>query len=93
MALSMGSVSPAAESDERDDALPLRRAAPSVTAAYQVHGPFKVGFVVDDFDATLALIEARGVEIAMGPFPARVGQRANVIVKDNAGNLIQVFGR
>jgi hypothetical protein len=27
-----------------------------------------------------------------GPYPARPGQRANVIVRDNAGNLIQCFG-
>jgi hypothetical protein len=38
------------------------------------------------------MLEARDVEIAFGPYPARADQRANVIVKDNAGNLIQFFG-
>ena len=33
------------------------------------------------------------MSIAFGPFPARPNQRANMIVKDNAGNLIQIFGR
>jgi lactoylglutathione lyase/glyoxylase I family protein len=75
------------------DALPLSRAAPNVTADYLVHGYFKAGLVVNDFDHTLEMLRARGVEIAMGPFPARQGQRANVIVRDNAGNLIQFFGR
>jgi hypothetical protein len=58
-----------------------------------VHGYFKAGIVVDDYDTTLEALRARGVEIAMGPFPARPGQRANVIVRDNAGNLIQFFGK
>lgn len=75
------------------DAVPLSRAAPTVTANYLVHGYFKAGIVVDDFDQTLEALRARGVEIAMGPFPARSGQRANVLVRDNSGNLIQFFGR
>jgi hypothetical protein len=29
----------------------------------------------------------------MGPFPKSATQRANVIVRDNAGNLIQFFGK
>jgi hypothetical protein len=49
--------------------------------------------IVDDFDGALAALKARGVEIFLGPYPARNGQRANVIVKDNAGNLIQLFGK
>jgi hypothetical protein len=64
-----------------------------MTQNYLVHGFFKAGIVVDDFDKTLSALKARGVEIAIGPFPARGDQRANVIVKDNAGNLIQIFGK
>ena len=40
----------------------------------------------------LAALKARHVDIAYGPYPAQANQRANVIVRDNAGNLIQVFG-
>jgi len=47
----------------------------------------------DDFDGAVARLKARGVEIAFGPCPAREGQRANVLIRDNAGNLIQLFGR
>ena len=78
---------------QHDDALPMAKAAPTVTEPRLVHGLFKAGFIVDDFDKTLAALKARHIEIAFGPFPARPGQRANVIVRDNAGNLIQIFGR
>jgi catechol 2,3-dioxygenase-like lactoylglutathione lyase family enzyme len=77
---------------QRDDATSLRQAAPSVAANYQVYGMFKAGVIVADLDATLAALRARGVEIAMGPFPASKEQRANAIIRDNAGNFIQVIG-
>jgi hypothetical protein len=57
-----------------------------------VQGIFKVGLEVIDFDHTLAVLRERGVIIAYGPYPASATQRANVIIKDNAGNLIQIFG-
>ena len=77
---------------QRDDGMPLSKAAPSITQNYRIHGFFKAGIVVDDFDATLARLKARGVQIAIGPFPKTAEQRANVIVRDNSGNLIQFFG-
>jgi catechol 2,3-dioxygenase-like lactoylglutathione lyase family enzyme len=75
------------------DARPLSQAAPGVGANHLVHGYFKAGMVVENYEATLELLRARGVEIAMGPFPAQPGQRANVIVRDNAGNLIQFLAK
>jgi catechol 2,3-dioxygenase-like lactoylglutathione lyase family enzyme len=56
-----------------------------------LHGFFKAGFVVRDFDKTIEELRARGVVFAYGPFPAQGVQRANVIIRDNAGNLIQIF--
>jgi catechol 2,3-dioxygenase-like lactoylglutathione lyase family enzyme len=56
-------------------------------------GPVKVGVIVSDFDGVLSRLRSRGADIVLGPFPARDGQRANVIVKDNSGNLIQFFGK
>ena len=56
-------------------------------------GIFKVGVIVDSLDKTVATLRARQVVAAFGPFPARPGAMANVIVRDNAGNLIQFFGR
>jgi catechol 2,3-dioxygenase-like lactoylglutathione lyase family enzyme len=57
----------------------------------RAHGYFKSGLMVDDLTRTLATLRARGAQVFMGPFPARDGQRANVIIRDNAGNLIQLF--
>lgn len=51
-----------------------------------------MGVIVSDFEKTLSTLKERGADIAFGPFPARPGQRANVIVRDNAGNLIQGKG-
>lgn len=76
-----------------DAAKPLATAAPGVQGPLFVHGPFKVGVIVENYQQTLELLRSRGVEIAFGPFPARNDQRANVIVRDNAGNLIQFFSR
>ena len=58
----------------------------------RVHGFFKSGMIVDDLSRVLGVLRARGVEIAFGPYPARDGQRANAIIRDNAGNWIQLFG-
>lgn len=73
-----------------------RNLAPGDAAANDrvlLRGPFKVGLIVDAFDAAVAALRSRGAEIAFGPFPASGSQKANVIVKDNSGNLIQVIGR
>jgi len=75
-----------------DGARPLPVAAPGVSDPQMIHGVWKAGFVVHDFDRTIAELRARGVQIAFGPFPANGTQKANAIVRDNAGNLLQVFG-
>jgi catechol 2,3-dioxygenase-like lactoylglutathione lyase family enzyme len=75
-----------------DDAVPLRTAAPSITRNYLVHGIFKAGIIVDDFDKAIAELRARNVTIAIGPFPANADQPANAIIRDNEGNYIQLFG-
>ena len=76
-----------------DEALPLSNVTPSRGAPQLVHGFFKAGIVVDDLDGTVARLKQRGVAIAFGPFPRRDNQRANVLIRDNAGNLIQLLGR
>jgi hypothetical protein len=78
---------------QHDGALPLSKAAPAVSKTDLVHGLFKAGVVVDDFESMLAAFRQRHVELAYGPFPARGNQRANVIIRDNSGNLIQFFAR
>ncbi|MEW5916578.1 MAG: VOC family protein [Gemmatimonadota bacterium] len=74
-------------------AAPLRSVAPSVKHTTMVHGIFKGGVFVDNYDQTLSTLRARGVDVAMGPFPSRDGMPANFIVRDNGGNLIQFFSR
>ena len=78
---------------QHDDGVPLSAAAPAVKSNILVHGVVKAGAIVADFDGTLAMLRKRNVQIAYGPYPARAKQRANVIIQDNAGNLIQLFGR
>jgi hypothetical protein len=78
---------------EHDAARPLSAISPGVKESRYVHGIFKAGVIVSDFEKTLALLKARNAEIAFGPYPARADQRANVMVRDNAGNLIQFFGK
>ena len=75
---------------EHDDAVPpgCAEANPALC-----HGMFKVGVLVKDLDKTLEKLAARGVPVAFGPFPAQANQRANAIIRDNAGNLIQLFQR
>lgn len=65
-------------------------------AAPKTNGPsrgiMKAGFIARDYEAALARLRIQKADIAYGPFPAQPGQRANVIIRDNDGNLIQLFG-
>jgi catechol 2,3-dioxygenase-like lactoylglutathione lyase family enzyme len=70
----------------------LPKDAAEMSSKVRVLGIMKAGFRVDNFDRTVAALRVRGVEIVMGPYPARRDQRANVLIRDNTGNLIQIFG-
>ena len=74
------------------DARALKTLTPSVRRDYLVHGIFKGGIFVADFAAAMARLKARGVPIAIGPFPATAEQRANAIIRDNEGNFLQIIG-
>src|SRR5687768_13797475 len=76
---------------QHDDAVPLRTILPRPGGALYVHGIFKVGMTIDNFDETVAALRTRGVDIAFGPFPAREDQPANIMIRDNVGNYIQLF--
>jgi catechol 2,3-dioxygenase-like lactoylglutathione lyase family enzyme len=78
---------------QHDDAVSRTRAAGTGRDPALIQGMSKAGVVVEDLDRTLAVLKERGVQPAFGPFPARAGQRANAIIRDNAGNLIQLFGK
>ena len=76
-----------------DVAVPIASLGPKSADAFAVYGFVKAGILVDDFDATMSALRAKNVTIAYGPFPERPDQKANVIIKDNAGNLIQIIAR
>lgn len=78
---------------QHDEAVPLRNVLPAARGALYVHGIFKVGVTVDDFDATIAAIRARGISIVIGPFAKRPDQPANAVIQDNMGTYIQIFGK
>ena len=77
---------------QHDQAVPLSQACPSITSNYLVHGIYKAGVIVKHFDKLVDALEERDVQIVIGPFPETEEQRANLIIRDNAGNLIQFFG-
>ena len=68
-----------------DEALSMNEVAPSIDNNMLVHGIVKVGVIVEDFDKTVEILKERNVSIAFGPFPATAEQRANIIIRDNAG--------
>lgn len=74
---------------QHDEARPLAEVAPGTKGELFTHGVFKAGVLVDDYEGTIARLRARGADFAFGPFPASAEQKANAIVRDNAGNLIQ----
>ena len=76
-----------------DSAVSLSTIAPKSNGAFGVYGLVKAGILVDDFAATLDALHAKHAAIAFGPFPERPDQKANVIIRDNAGNLIQIIAR
>ena len=60
--------------------MPLAKLSPPVDDPFKIHGFFKSGVIVQDYDATLAMLKERDVPI-----------RRNFIIADNAGNLIHFF--
>lgn len=74
-----------------DDAVPLGTLRTGPGGALFVHGIFKVGVFVTNYDDVLAKLRARNVPIVIGPFPDRPDQPANFMIRDNAENYIQVL--
>ncbi|HET7707992.1 MAG TPA: VOC family protein [Sphingomicrobium sp.] len=76
---------------ERKGAAPLKQIAPQIGHDTLVHGIFKAGVVVEDWEGLISVLKARGVPMAIGPFPRSAEQRANLMIRDNEGNYIQFF--
>ncbi len=78
---------------QHDGAVSLSEITPTIKDKTLLRGIVKAGIIIDNFDQTLAMLRKRGVSIAFGPYPATANQKANVIIQDNEGNLIQFFGK
>ncbi len=61
--------------------------------AYQIHGVFKVGFLVQDADHVLQRLKANGVTIANRPYTDDGLQMRSFFIRDNEGNIIQFLSR
>lgn len=61
--------------------------------AFQLHGIFKLGFVVSDLDQTYARVKARNLPIAYDLMPAKDIPLRSFTIRDNSGNLVQFFGK
>jgi catechol 2,3-dioxygenase-like lactoylglutathione lyase family enzyme len=75
------------------EAMALRAAAPALSRAFQIHGIFKAGVVVDDLDAAFQELEARKVDIAFRVFNDNALAYRTFAIRDNSGNMIQFFGK
>jgi len=72
------------------DAKPLPAVGSVSQQAFLVHGIFKVGLYVSDFEAAVAHLRSAGVDF-LGE-PSNDGDVRYVLFRDVAGNVFQVFG-
>ncbi|HJX28289.1 MAG TPA: L-dopachrome tautomerase-related protein [Thermoanaerobaculia bacterium] len=77
---------------QHPQARPFTQAAPGVKAPTEIHGIFKVGLHVEDLDATVAALKAKGVTFPFDITDDPTGVRF-AILSDNSGNRIQLFER
>jgi hypothetical protein len=63
------------------------------TWAFQIRGIFRAVVVVDDLDATLKEPDTRKVDIAFRVFSDDALADRTFAIRDNSGNMIQVFGK
>jgi catechol 2,3-dioxygenase-like lactoylglutathione lyase family enzyme len=76
--------------------LSLRGAAPASSGGHDdppAHGIFKVGFSVPRLGPYLERFQRLGIAIAYGPFDDSTLASRTVIIRDDAGNLLQLFER
>ena len=75
------------------DAKPMAVVAPGVKSAYQIHGIFKIGMLVEDLDALYSALKEKNVSIAYDLMPAKDVPMRSFSVRDGEGNLVQFFGK
>lgn len=75
------------------EAKPFSAVAPEAKGAYQVHGIFKIGMVVEDIDVVYREIKKRGVPIAYDLVRTKDVPMRSFSIRDVEGNMIQFFGK
>lgn len=78
---------------QHTQARPLSEVAPAVKKSHEIHGIFKVGFHVRNLDAVYKALKERGATIAYDIIQAKDIDLRSFIIRDNAGNLVQFFGK
>ncbi len=78
---------------QNPEARPLTQALPGIKDPFEIHGIFKLGFTVQNFDEVFADLQRRGVKVDFTITKLNdLGLRAFGI-RDLDGNLIQFFGK
>jgi catechol 2,3-dioxygenase-like lactoylglutathione lyase family enzyme len=78
---------------QNPEARPLAQAVPGIKDPFEIHGIFKLGFTVHNFDDVFADLTQRGVKVDFKITKLNdLGLRAFGI-RDLDGNLIQFFGK
>lgn len=78
---------------EHRDARSPEALEPPVTRRFHLHGPFKIGFLVDDLDATIKRLAALEVPLRGRVVTERDGSFRSLQVEDPDGVVIQLFER
>ena len=78
---------------EHAEAFDLEARLPGVGEHHLVHGLFKVGFFVEDLNATVGRLKKRGVRFKGSVFTDDVANARSILLLDNNGNMIQLFER
>lgn len=71
----------------------LKEAAPQIERDYLLHGFFKVGFYVKDFEAAINFLKENNVQFFGRIIEDEKHRIKFTLIKDNSGNILQVFGK
>jgi catechol 2,3-dioxygenase-like lactoylglutathione lyase family enzyme len=76
---------------EHSQAFDVERYVPRLEGRHLVHGLVKIGFFVQDLDATVAALRRRGARFRGSIYTDDIAGARSIILLDNNKNLIQLF--
>ncbi|OGU37066.1 MAG: hypothetical protein A2068_03270 [Ignavibacteria bacterium GWB2_35_6b] len=71
----------------------LKEAAPQIERNYLLHGFFKVGFYVKDFEAAVNFLKENNVQFFGRIIEDEKHGIKFILIKDNSGNTLQIFAK